>query len=102
MATGQATPALRVIETDLSALAGEVGQGYELLFFPRLRDAVRGQNHAAPTLLRFRGLRACVKQLTGARRWGPACQALNDQIVEYLRKCLHAEDRGDRRALIVW
>lgn len=92
----------RVVEADLQELAGEANLGCELVFFPRLRDALRRELDGTPLLLRFRGLRACVKRLAGARRWGPHCQALNDQIVEYLRGCLGAEKSGSKCALIVW
>jgi hypothetical protein len=92
----------RVVETDLQQLAGEANLGCELVFFPRMRDALRRELDGTPLLLRFRGLRACVKQLAGARRWGPSCQALNDQIVDYLRGCLGAEKPGSTCALIVW
>jgi hypothetical protein len=92
----------RVVEADLQELAGEANQGGELVFFPRLREAVRRELDGTPLLLRFRGLRGCVKRLAGARRWGPQCQALNDQIVHYLRGCLGAEKSGSNCALMVW
>jgi len=81
-------------EGDLCRLAAEAQQA-ELLFFPRLRRAVQAQLQAASPVLRFHGLRRCVKQLTGARRWSPRCQALRDRIVQYLRDCA-ATDRGGR------
>jgi hypothetical protein len=69
------------------AEAGET----ELLFFCRLRDELRSQLDLAPRLLRFYGLRGCVKRLTGAQRWSPRCQELRDRIVEYLRACTAAD-----------
>ena len=98
----QASAKRRVIEANLQQLADVSSQGCELLFFPRLRDAVRRQLDGTPLVLQFRGLRPCVKQLTGAKRWGARCQQLNDQIVEYLRTCLTAEKSGDGCALVVW
>ena len=92
----------RVVEADLRELAGEADLGCELVFFPRLRDMLRRELDGTPLLLRFRGLRACVKQLAGAKRWGPHCQALSDQIVDYLRGCLGAEESGSGCALMVW
>lgn len=80
-----------ILESDLSLLARESGVSLELLFFPRLRDELRFQLRQSPRLLRFRGLRGCVKRLTQARRWSPRCDALQEQIVEYLRQCLTAE-----------
>ncbi|MGH7942221.1 MAG: hypothetical protein ACREE6_08750 [Limisphaerales bacterium] len=80
-----------VIESDLNLLARELDVSLELYFFPRLRDELRFQIRQSPRLLRFRGLRGCVKRLTHARRWSARCDALQEQIVEYLRQCLTAE-----------
>ena len=88
-------------ETDLGLLAGHAGTGLELEFFPRLRDELRRMLHHSPGMIRFRGLRGCVKQLLGARRWSGRCQALNDQIVHYLRHCLNAEATASPCALVV-
>jgi hypothetical protein len=92
----------RVVETDLQSIAGESDTGCELLFFPRLREAVRHELSGGPLVLRFRGLRGCVKLLTGCKRWGPHCQSLSDQIVDYLRSCLTSESAGSDCALVVW
>lgn len=94
-------PATRVLESDLRQLASESGKAYELLFFTRLRDELRSQMQLAPRLLRFHGLRGCVKQLTGAQRWSSRCQALHDQIVEFLRNCFSAEIKQPDCALFV-
>ena len=96
---GTAPP--RVAEADLGVLATESGDGFELIFFQRLRDELRLKLEHSPQVLRFRGLRGSVKRLTGAKRWSARCQSLNDQIVEYLRTCLGAEGRRPRCALVV-
>ena len=90
-----------VIETDLCRFACESDGSLELVFFPRLRDELRSQLRQSPRLLRFRGLRGCVKQLTGARRWSPRCETLQDNIVEYLRNCLTAEPEQIECSLVV-
>ena len=79
----------------------ESGGGFELLFFPRLRHELRTQLRQSPRVVRFRGLRGCVKQLAGARRWSHRCEKLQDQIVEYLRGCLTAEPEQNECALVV-
>jgi hypothetical protein len=89
-----------VAEADLRRLLDEADQT-ELLFFPRLRDELRAQLRAQPKLLRFRGLRGCVKQLAGVRRWSPRCQDLHDRIVEYLRACAAVDSAGRDCALVV-
>jgi hypothetical protein len=96
-----ATPARTVLETDLEALAVEASSGGELFFLPRLRDEVRRRLDGTPCVLRFHNLRACVRQLTGAKRWNPQCRALEDRIVEYLRTCLGNERGADGCALVV-
>lgn len=91
----------RVAETDLRVLARESGTTFELSFFPRLREVLGEQLNLSPRVLRFTGLRACVKQLTGARRWGLRCETLSDQIVTYLRECLTQRPAAPSCALVV-
>jgi hypothetical protein len=97
----QNSPERRVLKSDLRLLACESGKGFELFFFPRLRDELRQQLLLDPEVLHFRGLRSCVKQLTGARRWSRRCQTLQDQIVEFLRNCFTTEAIQPSCALLV-
>ena len=90
-----------MVEADLRVLARESGESRELFFFPRLRGELRAQLRRTPRLVRFRGLRDCVKQLAGARRWSSRCEKLEEQIVEYLRGCLGAEPEQADCALVV-
>jgi hypothetical protein len=90
-----------VIETDLGLFAREADGSFELFFYPRLRQELRTQLRLAPRVLRFRGLRGCVKQLAGARRWSDRCEELQQQIVAYLRECLTAETEPGDCALVV-
>ena len=90
-----------IVETDLCLFARESADSLELFFFPRLRDELRAQLRQSPRVLRFRGLRGCVKQLAGARRWSARCEKMQDQIVEYLRRCLTAEPEQSDCALVV-
>jgi hypothetical protein len=96
-----ADPAKRIAQSDLCRLAAETDNGGELIFFPRLRDELRAQLQQSPQMLCFRGIRGCVKQLTGARRWSHRCQSLHDQIVEFLRSCMSREDSAVDCALVV-
>jgi len=100
-AVAAARPKLPVLESDLCRLANEPGTDSELFFYPRLRQELRRQLSQAPRVVRFRGLRNCVKRLTGAQRWSPRCRQLQDQIVAYLRECLGAEPRQAELALMV-
>ena len=101
MPAGQSESPARITESDLRRLACESGKGYELVFFQRLRDELQDKLRQSPRLLHFRGLRGCVKQLVGARRWSARCQRLNDQIVEYLRHSLKAQNDAPQCALMV-
>lgn len=96
-----ATPPGKVAESDLRELARESGKGCELFFFQRLRANLVAELEAAPDLLRFRGLKGCVKQLVGVRRWTARCQSLSDHIVEFLRRTLSAEHKDRNCALLV-
>jgi len=90
-----------VRESDLCVLARDCGAGGELVFFPRLREELRLHLQTNCRVIRFRGLRECVKQLSGARRWSVKCQAMQEQVVEYLRNCLSTLGRGKEVALVV-
>jgi len=94
-------PMRQVVDSDLRPLAIG-GEGVcELVFFQMLRAELRNHLEAAPQVVRFNGLRCCVKQMIGARRWTQRCQQLNDQIVHYLRDCFTAEAAGSGCALVV-
>ena len=96
-----APPPRRVSESDLRQLACESGKSFELAFFPRLRVELRQQLDQSPHVVRFKGLRGCVKQLAGARRWTGRCQCLSDQIVDYLRHCLSNDPGAKSCSLMV-
>jgi hypothetical protein len=93
--------ARQILEADLRHIARESADSLELFFFPRLRDQLRAQLRQSPQVLRFRGLRGCVKQLAGARRWSARCEKMQEQVVGYLRECLTAEPQQKDCALVV-
>ena len=88
-------------DNDLQLMATEAGPAGELVFFPRLRDALRLQLRTAPAVIRFTGLHDCAKQLSGARRWSPRCESLRQQVIQFLRKCLSLEAAGRPCSLLV-
>lgn len=96
-----AAPKTVVLESDLRVLAANAGKGCELFFFPCLREEVKSKLGQSPQILRFNGLRGCVKQLTGAQRWSSRCESLSDQIVEFLRGCWKVESASHSCALLV-
>ncbi len=101
--TATATAEQRVLDCNLQALASSaIGEGFELLFFPQLRQELQRQLQQAPHVVRFRGLRGCVKQLAGTPRWNRRCQNLNDQIVDFLRSCWQTETASQPNHVRWW
>ncbi len=99
--SGDKIPQPRVAEADLRCLAVSSEKGFELAFFHTLREEIHSLLAGSPQVLRFKNLRSCVKQLSGARRWSPRCQRLQDQIVDYTRSCWDAEQKAGRCLLVV-
>jgi hypothetical protein len=92
----------RIVESNLHQLASSASaEGFELLFFPQLRQELHRQMQQSPQVIRFRGLRDCVKHLAGTERWNGQCQNLNDQIVDFLRSCWQTESSSQSCALVV-
>ena len=88
-------------ETDLRLLASESGKGFELAFFERLREVTKEKLATSPDQVQFFGLRGCVKQLLGARRWSSRCEDMSDQIVDYIRSCFATYSADPTCALVV-
>ena len=97
-----ADPAPLIVETDLIPLVEKTGFCFELALFEELKGLIEDQLSRSPQLLRFKGLRACVKQLSGARRWNRRCQCLHDQIVAFLRHRLAVKGSGLQCWLVVY
>lgn len=89
------------LETDLADFLEAASKTGELRLFARLRQHLRQQLRAGAATIRYCGLRPCVRQALGTRRWTPRCQRLADQIVSFLRACLAADGRGNRCVLLV-
>jgi len=88
-------------ESDLALLARESGAVWELMFFTRLRAEVRLHAQTKAQIVRFTGLRECVKQLVGTQRWSPRCRQVQEQVVSYLRECAGAELRTRECAMLI-
>ncbi|HEV8543068.1 MAG TPA: hypothetical protein VGR78_11800 [Verrucomicrobiae bacterium] len=86
--------------TDLRDLA-KGADDFELSFFPRLRDEFHRQVKESPEVVRFCGLRGCVKQLLGAKRWSQRCDRFSEQVIDFLTECLSIEGGSTSRALLV-
>jgi hypothetical protein len=86
-----AAPAAGLVEIDLLKLSGQVGEEMELALFQIVQRELRRQLKAAPRVILFKELRPCVQRVLSARRWNRHCQALNDQLIDYVRSCLARE-----------
>ena len=91
----------RVLDSHLPELMKIAGASGELFFYPQLRQELQRQLEESPQIVRFHGLRLCVKQLAGANRWGRRCENLSDQIVDYLRTCWQSDTHGHDCTLVV-
>lgn len=69
----------------LHELAGRMNAAYELEFFQRLDRALGAAANRRLLVIEVDGLRTCVMQLRGARRWSASCRRLAEDIVEHVR-----------------
>jgi hypothetical protein len=69
----------------LNELVWRATAGFELEFFQQLDHALSAATNRRLVAMRIDGLRACVMQLRGARRWTAECRRLAEDIVEHVR-----------------
>lgn len=71
----------------LNDLAAKMGAAaFELEFFRQLDHELKAASDHRLSVIEVDGLRACVMQLRGARRWNSGCRKLAEEIVEYVRE----------------
>ena len=70
---------------DLVDLVKEAGAGYELAFFNRLRVRLQSMIGAGTTDVDLVGLTSCVKKLRARKSWSRECDALQEEIVSFVR-----------------
>lgn len=92
---------LVVADSDLRELATRSDMALELVFFSLLREELQRLLNSAPQVVQFSGLRDCVKQLLGVRRWTSHCQQLSDEIVNHLRSSMQICTRQTEPTLVV-
>jgi hypothetical protein len=91
----------RVLDSHLPELMKSAGAIGELFLLPQLRRELARRLGESPQMVRFIGLKPCVKQLAGKDRWCPSCENLSDQIVDYIRTCLQSDTRSQACTLVV-
>jgi hypothetical protein len=90
-----------VLDSDLPELMKSDAANGELFLLPQLRQELARRLGQSPQMVRFIGLRPCVKQLAGKDRWCPSCESLSDQIVDYIRTCLQSDTSGRPCTVVV-
>jgi hypothetical protein len=70
----------------LNELTGRRSPVFELEFFQRLDRALGAAANRRLSVMEVDGLRACVMQLRGARRWTAGCRRVAEDLVEYVRE----------------
>jgi len=70
---------------NLVDLVREAGTGYELAFFHRLGDRLQSFIGGGTTDVDLVGLAPCVKQLRASKTWSRGCDALQEEIVSFVR-----------------
>ncbi len=76
------TPGARL---SLVELVREAGTGYELAFFDRLGRQLQALLRNGATYLELTGLAPCVKTLRARKCWSRGCDALQAEIVSFVR-----------------
>ena len=69
----------------LVELAREAGTGYELFFFQHLAGKLRNLLGSGTTFFELTGLTPCVKHLRSRKIWSRDCDALQAEIVHFVR-----------------
>ncbi len=78
-------PGVPGVRLSLVELAREAGTGYELAFFNRLGRQLQTLLKGGTTFFELVGLARCVKQLRARKCWSRECDALQAEIVSFVR-----------------
>jgi hypothetical protein len=78
-------PGLPGGKLSLAELAREAGSGYELVFFKQLGIKLQKIMSGGVRFVELVGLHSCVKQLKEKKYWSRGCDALQAEIVSFVR-----------------
>jgi len=78
-------PGMPGVRLSLVELARDAGTGYELAFFEQLGRRLQTLFQNGTTYLELVGLAPCVKQLRARKCWSRECDALQAEIVSFVR-----------------
>ncbi len=87
-----APPPVRI---SLAEIARDAGDGYELLFFEKLRAKLRDVIYSETREVEICDLHRCVKLLRSAKSWRQDCSRLRGEIVSFVRGEIDLSHRSD-------
>jgi hypothetical protein len=93
-------PRKNYYSTDLLHLAEQSKPGFEIGFFHLLHEEVERHQKSSLSHIIFGRLREAVMAITGSRKWTCRCEALQDQIIAYIRSYFHKAP-GPNRVLFI-
>ena len=73
------------VKLSLLEVVREAGAGYELAFFKHLAGKIQKMLDTGTTYCELTGLTPCVKQLRARKTWSRDCDALQAEIVAFVR-----------------
>lgn len=79
------SPGLPGGRLSLAELAREAGSGYELVFFKQLGIRLQKILGTGARFIELVGLTHCVKHLKAKKCWSRGCDALQEEIVSFIR-----------------
>lgn len=86
-------PVAPPVTLSLVSAATAAGNGFELAFFEHLRNALSELREAGAEKVHFTGLRESAQILRGTEKWTKHCDALLEEIRNFLKACdREAED----------
>lgn len=85
----------------LVEMAREAGTGYELVFFDRLGRQLQTLLKAGTTFFDLIGLAPCVKHLRSRKCWSRECDALQEEIVSFVRTHTQANPSASQEEITV-
>jgi hypothetical protein len=94
----QLRPLAPPVSLSLVELANQADNGFELVFFSKLRDEICALRRAGAEDIHFSGLRECAMILRGARQWNQRCQQLQDEIEAFIAKWLKVDANASSMA----
>jgi len=85
------------ITVSLETAAEEAGETFELGFFNRLKEEIKSVREVGAEAIYFSEVKESVKMLKQTEKWNDECDALEEEILDYLVKLGETPRRQGRR-----